>query len=134
MTDPKQRRVPDSLDHIIRAIAKIAHYTDGMDYPAFGENDLVQDAVIRNLEIIGEASNRIAKADPDFWDKHEESLDLSKAYEMRNVVSHGYDSINLTIVWRTIKDILPGLGEKVAAARRALTVAPAATPKGPQSG
>ncbi len=104
-----------------------------MDYPAFGDNELVQDAVIRNLEIIGEASNRIAKADPDFWDKHQESLELSKAYEMRNFVSHGYDSINLTIVWRTIKDILPGLSEKVAAARCALAVALAATPRGPQS-
>ncbi len=105
-----------------------------MDYLAFGESELVQDAVVRNLEIIGEASNRIAKADPDFWDKHRESLDLSKAYEMRNVVSHGYDSINLAIVWRTIKDFLPGLAEKVAATRRALTVALAATPKGPQAG
>ncbi len=59
---------------------------------------------------------------------------LSKAYEMRNVVSHGYDSINLAIVWRTIKDFLPGLTEKVAATWRALTVALAATPKRPQAG
>jgi uncharacterized protein with HEPN domain len=46
-------RLADYLDHMAQAIERIQRYTDGMDGEAFARNSLVQDAVIRNLEIIG---------------------------------------------------------------------------------
>ena len=59
----KARRVPDYLGHILKAIERIERYTDYMDELVFLGNELVQDAVIRNIEIIGEASNNIQRVD-----------------------------------------------------------------------
>ena len=53
-----QQRLADYLAHILEAIERIERYTEDMDEVAFLENHLVQDAVIRSLEIVGEASNQ----------------------------------------------------------------------------
>lgn len=55
------RRLSDYLAHILQAIERIGRYTDDLDEVAFLQNELVQDAVIRNLEVIGEAGNNIEK-------------------------------------------------------------------------
>ena len=60
----KALRVADCLGHILRAIERIDRYTVGMDEMAFLNSELVQDAVIRNIEIIGEASNNIQRVAP----------------------------------------------------------------------
>ena len=57
-----QQRLADYLAHIAQAIERIDRYTGSMDEVAFLNNQLVQDAVIRNFEIIGEASNNIEKS------------------------------------------------------------------------
>ena len=75
---------------------------------------MVQDAVIRNLEIIGEASRNIERVAPQFVAAHPE-LPLTYAYEMRNVLAHGYYKVNLAFVW-TIKRDLPMLQVEVAKA------------------
>lgn len=67
-----QQRLADYLSHIIEAIARIDRYTKDMVEQTFLDDELVQDAVIRNLEIIGEASNNIAKHHPDFVGEHPE--------------------------------------------------------------
>ncbi|OIQ76906.1 hypothetical protein GALL_414040 [mine drainage metagenome] len=95
-------RLPDYLGHILDAIQRIERYTEGMDEAAFAQNPLVQDAVIRNFEIIGEASKNISKRYPDFAAAHPDLL-LAVAYEMRNAVAHGYFKVDLGIVWRTIR-------------------------------
>jgi len=77
----------------------------------FLNNELVQDAVIRNIEIIGEASNNIDKYYQDFAKLHPE-LPLVFAYEMRNAVAHGYFKVDLEIVWKTIKNDLPVLEQQ----------------------
>ena len=59
-----QQRLADYLNHILEAIERIDQYTEDMDEPAFLNSSLVQDAVIRNVEITGEASNNIEKALP----------------------------------------------------------------------
>jgi uncharacterized protein with HEPN domain len=66
----------------------------------------MQDAVIRNLEIIGEASRNIERKHPDFTAAHPE-LPLSFAYEMRNALAHGYFKVDLAIVWKTVETDLP---------------------------
>ena len=107
-----QPRLADYLVHITEAIERIARYTKGMNEAAFLNNELVQDAVIRNLEIIGEASNKIEKNYPDFSNKHPE-IPFPFAYQMRNVLAHGYFKVDLKIVWRTIYRDLPLLYSKL---------------------
>ncbi len=99
-------RVPDYLGHILQAIERIQRYTEDMDVIAFLNSDLVQDAVIRNVEIIGEAANNIMKYDPDFAEEHHE-IPWQVIYAMRNRVSHAYHKVDLEIVWKTIQSDLP---------------------------
>ena len=108
------QRLPDYLDHIVEAIVRIERYTAGMDQAAFVGNDMAQDAVIRNFEVIGEASHHIERNHPDFAEAHPE-LPLAIAYEMRNALAHGYFKIDLTLVWRTLEADLPPLKRNVEA-------------------
>lgn len=103
-----QQRLGDYLAHIAEAIERIERYTEEMDRVVFLANQLVQDAVIRNFEIIGEASNNIERHYPDFAAAHPE-LPLSFAYQMRNAVAHGYFKVDLEIVFRSIHQDLPRL-------------------------
>ncbi len=73
---------------------------------------MAQDAVIRNFEIIGEASHNIETGHPDFAATHPE-LPLAFAYQMRNAVAHGYFKVDLEIVWKTIHNDLPMLYNEV---------------------
>ena len=111
MTRDKQR-LADYLAHIPEAIARIERYTEDMDELAFLANPMAQDAVIRNLEIIGEASHNIEKYYPAFAAAHAE-LPLAFAYQMRNALAHGYFKVDLEIVWRTIQGDLPALYKNV---------------------
>ncbi|RKP55754.1 DUF86 domain-containing protein [Pararobbsia silviterrae] len=108
------QRLPDYLNHIVEAIDRIARYTDSLSEDDFLLSDIVQDAVIRNLEIIGEAAaaRNISHRYPEFAETHVE-LPLSAAYEMRNVLAHGYFTVDLGIVWKTIQRNLPPLREAI---------------------
>lgn len=66
----KALRVPDYLRHILDAIERIEEYVSDMDAMAFLVSRLVHDAVIRNMEIIGEAANNIQQVDPVFAAQH----------------------------------------------------------------
>lgn len=57
----KVQRLPDYLGHIVEAINRIEEYVAGLDRSAFISNKLVVDAVIRNIEVIGEASNKVRR-------------------------------------------------------------------------
>ena len=109
------QRLPDYLAHIIEAIERIDRYTEDMDELAFLDNQMAQDAVVRNFEIIGEASNNIEKHYPDFAAAHPE-LPLAFAYQMRNAVAHGYFKVDFEILWKTIHSNLPELCQQVKAA------------------
>ncbi len=105
MTDKKALRVRDYIEHILGAIERIERYVDGLDQAEFEKNTLVQDAVIRNFEIIGEAANKIQIADPAFAQSHPQ-LRLDLAYRMRNALIHGYDSVNLRVCQETNESAL----------------------------
>jgi uncharacterized protein with HEPN domain len=107
-----RQRLADYLAHVLQAIERIARYTGDMDEVAFLQNELVQDAVIRNLEVIGEACNNIGKQYPEFAAQHPE-LPLEFAYQMRNAVAHGYIKVDHQIVWQTIHGDLPALHAQV---------------------
>jgi uncharacterized protein with HEPN domain len=115
-----QQRLDIYLAHILEAIEPIGRYTQDLAEADFLENHLVQDAVIRNFEIIGEASNNIEKHYPDFAAEHPDLL-LAFAYQMRNAVAHGYFQVDFEIVWNTIGLELPSLHAQIAKLRASLT-------------
>jgi uncharacterized protein with HEPN domain len=98
-------RVPDYLRHIRDAIERVFRYIEDLDEAAFARNALVQDAVIRNLEIVGEASRNIEQADPGFVARHPE-MEFASARAMRNAIAHGYYKVDLEVIWRTIDEDL----------------------------
>ena len=106
MSEEEAPRLLDYLEHILEAIRRIEQYSSGMNESAFLESLLVQDAIIRNFEIIGEASRNIDRRYPNYRARHTEVPWMS-AYEMRNALAHGYFRIDLKTVWRTIGNDLP---------------------------
>lgn len=108
----KSGRLAGYLAHITQAIERIAAYLDGVSRDAFVTDTLLQDAVIRNLEIVGEASRNILRHYPDFAGQHPE-LPLQSAYEMRNILAHGYFEVDLGIVWDTTRRDRPGLLQNI---------------------
>lgn len=86
----------------------IESYVHSVTESRFRHDRMRQDAVIRRLEIIGEAAGRIMKSDRRFAETLPE-LPLREAYEMRNFISHGYDAVDLGIVWDTITNDIPAL-------------------------
>lgn len=101
-------RVADYLGHILQAIERVDRYTADMDEATFLANEMAQDAVIRNIEIIGEASNNIQRVDVEFIAQHD-AIPWQVMYTMRNRVAHGYDKVDLEIVWKTVRRDLPEL-------------------------
>ena len=85
-----KQRLPDYLGHILESIERINRYTGSLNELTFLENEMAQDAVIRNFEIIGEARHNIESHYSEFAVAHPE-LPLSFAYQMRNAVAHGFD-------------------------------------------
>ncbi len=103
MTDDKTY-----LGHMLDAIDRIQTYTaEGRD--AFLADTMIQDAVVRNFEIIGEAAKRTSE---DLRRRHAE-IPWRQAAGFRDVLSHDYVSIDLTIVWNAIESHLPTLREAV---------------------
>lgn len=105
-------RLPEYLHHILEAIERIHQYVEDMDEIAFLNDRKTQDAVIRNLEVIGEASRNIERYHKQFADEHE-YLPLGFAYEMRNALAHGYFKVDLEIVWKTLHSSLPQLHTQI---------------------
>lgn len=107
-------RTADYLQHMAHAIHNIQSYTAGMDAASFKADRKTQDAVIRNLEIIGEACNNVVKNDSAFAQAHP-AMPWGFAYEMRNALAHGYFKVDLDIVWATETADLPGLKAQLTA-------------------
>ena len=79
---------------------------------AFSRSQHDQDAVIRNIEIIGEAANRIQRHAPEFVTAHPE-LPWIEMRGMRNKMIHDYFDVDVSVVWRTVKDDLPRLRQQI---------------------
>ena len=98
----------DYLEHIQQSIGRIQRYLQEIDHAGFLVNEEKQDAVIRNLEIIGEAAGNIQRHFPDFTTKHP-NFPLKVAYGTRNALAHGYFKVDLDVVWKTVERDLPEL-------------------------
>jgi uncharacterized protein with HEPN domain len=109
----KPERVEDYLKHIAEAIERATRYLQSVsDLAELEKNTQVQDAVVRNIEVIGEAVNNIQRTAPDFIRQHPE-LPWAQMRAMRNVMIHEYFFVDLGTVWTTVKDDLPKLKQQV---------------------
>ena len=93
------------IDDILDAIKKIRKYTRGVTKDEFVRNGMIVDAVIRNLEIIGEASSKLSPA----FRREQVGIEWRKIIGMRNRIIHSYDTVDHAIVWDVIKHDLPEL-------------------------
>jgi uncharacterized protein with HEPN domain len=93
------------LDDIVEAVQRIKEYTDGFDFSAFEKDKKTQDAVVRNLEIIGEASNRL----PENIRESVPEIEWRKIVGIRNILVHEYFGVSLPIIWDIIQNKLDDL-------------------------
>ncbi len=123
MSRRDKQALQDYLEHIQQAIGRIQQYLVDINHTAFLSNEEKQDAVVRNLEIIGEAAENIRRNFPEFADRHPD-FPLKSAYGMRNALAHGYFKVDLDVVWRTIEKDLPLMDIQVAEVLASLTSSP----------
>ncbi|MEK7525294.1 MAG: DUF86 domain-containing protein [Patescibacteria group bacterium] len=97
------------LRQMLEAIGVVAEYIDGKKLTDLESDRMLQDAVIRKIEVIGEAARRLSGS---FLKAHAE-LSLLSAITMRNKLIHEYDDIDLKVVWDTVSVDLPKLGEAI---------------------
>ena len=108
-------RAQDYLEHILNALERIQRYTAGKSAADFMVDTLLQDGVLRNLGIIGEAAHRLLADSPDYAAKHSE-ISLAKIYGMRNRITHAYEEVDMEIVWNLVLFDVPDLLPKIVAA------------------
>ncbi len=99
------RRWDLRLNDILEAMAKIALYTEGMTLESFAGDAKTVDAVVRNLEIIGEAATHL----PDELLDRYPHIPWHEMRGMRNVLIHEYFGVSLPILWQTVIHNLPSL-------------------------
>ena len=104
-----ERSDPLLLDDIRIAVDRIRSATRGLSFEAFDSDVVVQDAVIRNFEVIGEASKRISA---ELKARHP-SIDWRGMVGFRNFLIHVYFGVDLSTVWQIIQDDLPVLGTQL---------------------
>lgn len=99
---PRDDRV--YLEHIRDAIDRIEQYTKGLDEPGFTKNFLIQDGVIRQLGVIGEAVKRLSEP----FRKDHPGIPWQDIARMRDKLIHDYFGIDVATVWLTVQqDIAP---------------------------
>ena len=97
------------LQHILDAIEEIRKYLIEVDFPVFLDNSMMRFACIKQLEIIGEASNHLSS---ELKSKFSE-IEWGQIVGMRNVFTHEYFGIDSAVVWEIIKNDIPELKEKI---------------------
>jgi len=90
---------------ILIAARKVLKYTDGLSRQEFDSSDLVQNAVMRMLEVIGEAARRLSE---EMRDEHPE-VPWAQMIGMRNRLIHEYFRIDADKVWDAVQDDIPAL-------------------------
>jgi uncharacterized protein with HEPN domain len=99
------------LDHILESISKIEKYIDGMDEDQFLSDELVQDGVIRQLQIIGEAAKRLSVQTRAKYS----TVEWKDIAGMRDQLVHDYFGVDLGAVWDTVREDLPALKKALTA-------------------
>ncbi len=97
------------LKHILDSIGKIERYLQGFDFEKFKNDEVKIDAVVRNVEIIGEAANNLAR---DFRSKNSD-VEWRKIIATRNRIIHGYATVDLEIIWNITQNDLGNLKTEI---------------------
>ncbi|MFQ3634055.1 DUF86 domain-containing protein [Roseiflexus sp.] len=100
-----KRNWQDFVQDMLESIQKVEDYSGHLTSEEFFVDGKTQDAVIRNLEIIGEAARRI----PDEIQQRHADIPWTQVVGLRNRLVHGYFVVDLTIVWEICKHDLPRL-------------------------
>ena len=100
---PVKREFILYLEDMLQSMNRIEEYLGELDFRKFKMNYLVVDAIIRNFEIIGEASKNIPS---DIHEKYPE-IPWRKMYGLRNLIAHEYFGIDYEMIWEIAKNNLP---------------------------
>lgn len=99
------------IEDIIEALDRIFHYVKDLNYDGWMKDQKTIDAVIRNLEIIGEAAANVPQETQDLY----VDIPWYQMKGMRNILIHEYFGVDNDVLWNTIKKDLPILKEKLQA-------------------
>lgn len=97
------------LNDIRQAIDRIEQYIKNLSFDAFSDDQKSVDAVVRNLEIIGEAASRL----PDEFKEKYSEIEWYKVVGLRHRIVHEYFGIDLEIIWQILQKDLPELRQKI---------------------
>ena len=106
----------DFLDDMLAAMEKAQQFVRGMDYDGFAASELHQSAVVRQLEIVGEAAKRIS---PEIRERFAH-VPWKAMAGMRDKLAHDYVSVDLEVVWRTVNDFVPDAQQALQQVRKEL--------------
>lgn len=101
------------LEDILQAITKTRNYVAGATRESFAQDSMRIDAVIRNLEIIGEAAKMIPESIRDEYP----NIEWKKIAGLRDILAHHYFEVDLDIVWDILQNKLPTLERELRAKR-----------------
>ena len=107
MREPRKDR--ERLEHMLQAIGRILRYTNEKTYQDFVDDDMMYYAVVKNIEIIGEAANMLSTA---FQVSHSETP-WKMVKGMRNYIVHEYFQIDNIVVWDVVTNELATLQEQI---------------------
>ncbi len=110
------------IQDILEAVGKIRRYTEGLTVETFLTDERTVDAVVRNLEIIGEAANRLPG---NFKDQHR-YVEWFRIAGLRNRIVHDYFGLDIQIIWQIIQYDLPVFND--ALTRLSENTSPPASP------
>ena len=91
------------LEDILKAMNKIGNYIHGVRYEDFVDSDIIIDAVIRNFEVIGEASKNVPQ---DIQNEHSH-IPWKRMIGLRNIMIHQYSDVDLSIIWKIATENIP---------------------------
>jgi uncharacterized protein with HEPN domain len=111
-----EERVAAHLWDMCEAMRRLARYIDGRTYNDLLESELLEDGVIRQLTVLGEAAGRV----PDSFRKLHPGIRWSSIVGLRNVITHQYDRVNLQELWLVATEHAPRLLGQVEAILRDL--------------
>lgn len=101
------------LRDILEACGKIKHYVEGMSFDSFARDGRTVDAVVRNLEIIGEA----AKSIPEDERRKYSQIEWKRFAGLRDILIHQYFGVDVEIVWNVVQEKLPPLEREISQTR-----------------
>jgi len=111
-----KRNIVFLLEDIIECIEKIESYTASSTFDGFKDNSMIEDAVVRNLEVIGEAARNVSQDTQDLYP----DIPWKQMIGLRNRVIHQYFGVDSEIIWQIVTQELLPLKEKINLVRQSV--------------